>query len=80
MDFEFQYLQNNKILILNFPPFGHKLMNCKWIFKIKYNANGSMASHKVCFVAKEITQVEGIDFNETFPLYSQYLEYNSNLK
>jgi histone deacetylase 1/2 len=66
MDFEFQYSQKNKTLILIFPPPDHKLMSCKWIFKIKYNANGSMARHKVCLVANEFTQVEGIDFNETF--------------
>jgi hypothetical protein len=66
MDFEFQYLQKNKMLILIFPPLGRKLMSCKWIFKIKYNVNGSMARRKICFVAEEFTQVEGIDFNETF--------------
>jgi hypothetical protein len=66
MDFEFQYSQNNKTLILIFPPPDRKLMSCKWIFKIKYNAIGSMARHKVCLVANEFTQVEGIDFNETF--------------
>jgi hypothetical protein len=57
MDFEFQYLQNNKTLILIFPPPSCKLMSYKWIFKIKYNANGSMARHKICLVAKEFTQV-----------------------
>jgi hypothetical protein len=46
-------------------------MNCKWIIKIKYNANGFMASHKVCLVTKGLIQVEGINFNETFSLIAR---------
>jgi hypothetical protein len=47
-------------------------MSRKWIFKIKYNVDGFMTlwqvRHKACFVARGFTQVEGIDFNETFSL------------
>jgi hypothetical protein len=43
-------------------------MKCKWIFKIKYNANGFVPKHKTCLVTERFTQVEGIDFNETFSL------------
>jgi hypothetical protein len=66
MEYEFQSLQNNKIWILTPLPLGHNLMNCKWIFKIKYNADGFMARHKVHLVAMGFTQIEGIDYNETF--------------
>ncbi len=31
-----------------------------------------MARHKVCFVTKEITQVEGIDFNDNFSPIAQW--------
>jgi hypothetical protein len=41
-------------------------MSCKWSFKVKYNADSSMAMHKVHLVVKGFTQIEGIDFNETF--------------
>jgi hypothetical protein len=41
-------------------------MSCKWIFKIKYNANSSMAMHKGHLVVQGFTQIEGIEFNETF--------------
>ncbi len=46
-------------------------MNCKWIFKIKYNANEFVPKHKACLVIKRFTQVEGIDFNETFSPVTQ---------
>jgi len=46
-------------------------MSCKWIIKIKYNANGFMARYKFHLVAKGFIQVEGIDFNETFSIIAQ---------
>jgi len=41
MDSKFQSSQDNKTWILTFFPLDRKPMNCKWIFKIKYNVNGS---------------------------------------
>jgi hypothetical protein len=69
MDFKFESLQNNNKWIFIPLLFDHKAMNCKWIIKIKYNANGFMARHTTHLVAKGFIQVEGIDFNETFSLY-----------
>jgi hypothetical protein len=55
MDSKFQSLQNNKIWIhIPFPP-SHKLVNCKWIFKVKYNVDGFVARHKPCLVARGFT-------------------------
>jgi poly-D-alanine transfer protein DltD len=66
MDSKFQSLQNNKIWIcIPFPP-NRKLVNYKWIFKVKYNVDGFVARHKTCLVAKGFTQVEDINFDQTF--------------
>jgi hypothetical protein len=70
MDSNFQSLQNNNNWIIIPLPFDHKLVRCKWIIKIKYNANGFMARHKARLVAKGFIQVEGIDFHETFSLFA----------
>jgi hypothetical protein len=43
-------------------------MSYNWIFKVKYNVGGFVVRHKARLVAKGSTQVEGIDFNEFFPL------------
>ena len=38
-------------------PLGHKTIGCRWVYKIKYNSNSFVEGH---------TQVEGIDYKETF--------------
>jgi hypothetical protein len=47
------------------PP-GKKPVGCKWIFTVKYKADGSIERLKVCLVTKEFTQSYGIDYQETF--------------
>jgi hypothetical protein len=52
-------------------PKGRKLVRCKWVYKTKYESNGSFERQKARLVAKIFYQVEGIESNETFSPCSQ---------
>ena len=43
-----------------------KFVRCKWVYKTKFGPDGKVDKHKVHLVAKGFSQVEGIDYIETF--------------
>lgn len=51
--------------IVDLPP-GKKAIESQWIYKIKYNADGTIGRHKSRVVAMGNKQVEGEDYTETF--------------
>ncbi|CAM8895465.1 unnamed protein product [Rhodiola kirilowii] len=66
MNKEIQALEhNNTWSIAALPPHAHAI-DCKWIFRIKYNSDGTIERYKARVVAKGYTQVEGIDYHDTF--------------
>ncbi|KAL5838605.1 hypothetical protein ACOSQ3_015774 [Xanthoceras sorbifolium] len=42
------------------------IVGCKWVFRTKYNPNGTLLKHKARLVAKGFHQTPGLDFEETF--------------
>ena len=56
---------NNTWIITSLPP-GKKLINCKWFYKVKYNADGGIEHYKGRLVIRRDHQIEGFDYNETF--------------
>ena len=45
---------------------GVNVIGTKWIFKNKFDDHGTVIRNKSRFVAQRYTQVEGVDFDETF--------------
>ena len=47
-------------------PRDRKIVGCKWVFLTKTGADGQIERYKARVVAQGFSQVEGIDYNETF--------------
>jgi Reverse transcriptase (RNA-dependent DNA polymerase) len=63
---ELQALEKNDTWdIVNLPK-NKKPVGCKWVYKIKYNCDGTIERYKARLVAKGFTQTYGIDYQETF--------------
>ena len=68
-DAELAAMQSNNAWELqptNSIPSFQKPVGCRWVFRIKYNSDGSINRYKARLVAKGYTQVEGIDYKSTF--------------
>ncbi|KAL0546054.1 hypothetical protein IC582_015959 [Cucumis melo] len=59
-------LEKNRTWEICALPKGHKIVGCKWVFSLKYKANGTLDRHKARLVATGFTQTYGIDYSETF--------------
>jgi transposase InsO family protein len=66
MDDEIYSLRENNTWTVVDKPAGVKTVGCKWVFKKKRNADGSVDRYKARLVAKGYSQVEGIDYNEVY--------------
>lgn len=57
--------QNNTWTFVKLPP-GKRPISCKWVYKIKLKADGSLERYKARLVARGFTQTEGVDYFETY--------------
>ncbi|CAL8077757.1 unnamed protein product [Prunus armeniaca] len=48
------------------PPSHSNIVGCKWIFKVKKNADGTISRYKARLVAQGFSQEYGLDYDKTF--------------
>jgi hypothetical protein len=63
---ELENFERNKVWTLISPPSGHTLIGTRWVFKNKQSEDGVIVRNKARLVAQGFTQIEGLDFDETF--------------
>jgi len=66
MKSEHQALLQNKTWHLVSPPKGKNIIDCKWVYRIKKKADGTVDRYKARLVAKGFKQRYGIDYEDTF--------------
>ncbi|MED6187442.1 hypothetical protein PIB30_116573 [Stylosanthes scabra] len=66
MDEELQAMEATKTWSLVPLPHGKHTIGCRWVYKVKCKADGSVERYKARLVAKGYTQQAGIDYKDTF--------------
>ena len=66
MNLEFDALLKNHTWTLVPSHPSQNLIGCKWVFRIKRKADGSIERHKARLVAKGFHQQPGLDYDETY--------------
>ncbi|PKI60394.1 hypothetical protein CRG98_019219, partial [Punica granatum] len=66
MEEEYQALLQNNTWNLVPPSPTQNVVGCKWVYRIKQKADGTIDGYKARLVAKGFNQREGVDYEETF--------------
>jgi hypothetical protein len=66
MQLEFNALLHNQTWSLVPPHGSQNPVGCKWVFKLKRKADGSIEKHKAWLVAKGFHQQASVDYGETY--------------
>eukprot|EP00253_Pinus_taeda_P009379 PITA_09379 len=63
---EYESIMKNNFREVVPRPANKSIVGSRWIFKVKQAVDGSIEKYKAIFVARGYSQVEGIDYEDTF--------------
>jgi reverse transcriptase-like protein len=74
---EMESLEENKTWIITPLPEEKNLLRGKWVFRLKRGPDGSVVKWKARWVVRGFTQIEGIDYFETFASVVKPMSYKA---
>ena len=76
---EYDSIVKNSVWDIVPRPIDKSVVGSRWIYKVKQAADGSVEKYKARFVAQGFSQIEGIDYDETFAPVTRYSSIRSIL-
>ncbi len=76
---EYDSIVCNSVWDVVLRPEDKSLVSSCWLYKVQQAIDGSVEKHKARFVACGFSQVEGIDYDETFASVARYSSIKSIL-
>lgn len=76
---EISALEDNNTWVMNSLPLRKKTLGCKWVYKIKYDFDGSVECLKARKFLAIDHQVEEINYNETLALVAKMVTVHTFL-
>ena len=74
---EYSSIMKNDVWEVVPRPEGKFVVTSRWLYKVKHDADGSIEKFKARFVARGFSQVEGVDYEETFAPVARYTSIRS---
>eukprot|EP00253_Pinus_taeda_P034357 PITA_34357 len=76
---EYESIVRNIVWDVVLRPKNKSVVSSRWLYKVKKAIDGSVEKHKARFVARGFSQVEGIDYDDTFAPITRYSSIRSML-